>query len=633
MDNADIKYFETYEIRRIEMDYPNKCNLKVEKVFGEQQVEITLYSGLTTFIGANASGKTQTLKELRNYLKKNMGSNKVRYLSSNRIGTMEQFRSKINQYSYSVDQYNVGDQGARQARHEIETVNGDFFTMDDRKDVYIKVAERLSVLFNRQIYIRWDAGNMKVFFGKTEIEDEYSVVAEASGLVNIISILAALFDEDVQVLMIDEPEVSLHPQLQSYLLREIQKAVSSYEKVIIISTHSTEMISCNSIKDLSNLVFFSEKIVPIQIAPGMPELENRKLKDFFMRMSQVYKTGFFAKKVLLIEGASDLIICRFLSNKLDLNIDVAGSQIIPVDGKGQFPVVTKLFRLIGKEVAVLTDLDGFTDDNSIVDLFSQLPDAIKLANECGNDNISEMIRSIKSKISELVQSHKDDMKAVYETHPYWINKDDKDDEDKVIRRALVAQLFSFDNNVLQNWSDATAWMSLKTRLNSLFSILETVGCFVLKKGAIESYYLYAPNTAYSEKPSAAADEIGELQTKDNELICSKYEDVIHSLKYAALTKNVDESFAVKKELLSELALVLGVLPTVSNENEIYSIIKQAKGSSNSLFNYKIINNNDKLGVEVSLHSAIIDVSGLPFQIFTGQNVNEVVNGNVKQKNV
>ena len=544
---------------------------------------------------------------------------------------MEQFRSRINQYSYQADQYNVGDQGARQARHEIETVNGDFFTMDERKDVYIKVAERLSVLFNRQIYIRWDAGNMKVFFGKTEIEDEYSVVAEASGLVNIISILAALFDEDVQVLMIDEPEVSLHPQLQSYLLREIQKAVSGYGKVIIISTHSTEMISFNSIKDISNFIFFTEKKVPIQIEPDMPELENRKLKDFFMRMSQVYKTGFFAKKVLLIEGASDLIICRFLSNKLDLNIDVAGSQIIPVDGKGQFPVITKLFRLIGKEVAVLTDLDGFTDDNSIIDLFSQLPDAIKLANECGSDNISEMIRSIKSKISELVQSHKVDMKDVYETHPYWINKDDKDDEEKAIRRALVAQLFSFDDNVSQNWPDATAWRSLKTRLNSLFSILETVGCFVLKKGAIESYYLYASNTTYSEKPSAAADEISELQTKDNELIFNKYEDVIHSLEYASLTKNVDESFAVKKELLSELALVLGVLPTVSNDKEIYSIIKQAKGSSNSLFNYRIIKNNDKLGVEVSLQSSIIDVSGLPFQIFTGQNVNEVVNENVKQK--
>lgn len=69
---------------------------------------------------------------------------------------------------------------------------------------------------------------------------------------------------------------------------------------------------------------------------------------------------------MLIEGSSDMILCRYLCNRLNLNLDVAGSQIIPVEGKGQFPVITKLFRLIGKEVCVLTDLDGFTDDNNIV---------------------------------------------------------------------------------------------------------------------------------------------------------------------------------------------------------------------------------------------------------------------------
>lgn len=607
------------------MDYPYKCNFKVNKIFGEETIEIILHSGLTTFVGANASGKTQTLKALRDHLKNIIGTSKVRYLSSNRIGAMEQYRSRINQNQYSSDYFNVGDQNDKRVRREIETASGDFFTMDEKKDVYIKVAERLSVLFGRQIYIRWDAGNMKVFFEKTETEEEYSVVAEASGLVNVISILAAIFDEDIQVLMIDEPEVSLHPQLQSYLLREIRNAVSCYEKTVIISTHSTEMISFNSVEDLNSLVFFAEKKIPIQIAPQAPELGSQKLKDFLIRMGQVYKTGFFAKKVLLIEGASDLLICRFLSNKLDLNIDVAGSQIIPVDGKGQFPVVTKFFRLIGKEVAVLTDLDGFTDDNSVVDLFSQLPNAIELANRHGNDSIAEMIRNIKSKISELVQSHKGSMNTIYETHPYWRNKREEEEQDKVIRRALIAQLFILDDNSLYQWPATTEWMGLKTRLNFLFSILATVGCFILKRGALESYYLYASNTIYSEKPSAAADEIGGLYTESKELICSQYEDIINSLKYAALTKNVDESFAVKKELLSELALVLGVLPTVSNEKEIYSIIKQAKGSSTSLFDYRIINHNGRLGVEISLDTAIIDVSGFPFQIFTGQNVNEVVN--------
>ena len=50
-----------------------------------------------------------------------------------------------------------------------------------------------------------------------------------------------------------------------------------------------------------------------------------------------------------------------VDTNLDLNIDIAGAQIIPVEGKGQFPVITKLFRLIHKDVAILTDLDGFIE--------------------------------------------------------------------------------------------------------------------------------------------------------------------------------------------------------------------------------------------------------------------------------
>ena len=151
-------------------------------------------------------------------------------------------------------------------RHEIETASGDFFTLDDRKDVYIKVAERLSVLFKRQIFIRWGAGNMKVFFGKSGSNSEYSVAVEASGLVNIISILAALFDETIEVLLIDEPEVSLHPQLQSYLFREMTLAAKEYNKTIIISTHSAQMIELHQAADLCNYVFFSDNELPKQIA-------------------------------------------------------------------------------------------------------------------------------------------------------------------------------------------------------------------------------------------------------------------------------------------------------------------------------------------------------------------------------
>lgn len=606
------------------MKYPKTLNVKVENIFGDQDVQITLYSGLTIFVGTNASGKTQTLKKIRDIMRNEVGSNKVRYLSSNRIGNMEQYRSKIDQYTYTTDDYTFGDQATKRARLQIETACGDFFAMDERKDVFIKVSERLSVLFNRNIFIRWDAGQMKVFFGKTDSEQEYSVAAEASGLVNVISILAALFDESVEVLLIDEPEVSLHPQLQSYLLREMKNVVKKYNKTIIISTHSAEMIELNKASDLCNYIFFRKNTLPKQISPDAPELNSVKLKEFLLRMSLIYNEGFFAKKVLLIEGSSDMILCRYLCNRLDLNLDVAGSQIIPVEGKGQFPIITKLFRLIGKEVCVLTDLDGFTDDNSIINLFSELPEGTKIANDHGNENLQSMIREIKTKIDEVIRSTKDNMISIYSQHPYWINRDLEAGEDKIIRRALVAQLFTVDEDELLTWPDSQEWTSLKKRITVLLDILEELGCFILRKGTIESYYTFSPNTTFNGKPSAAAHEVSCWEEKSTEQIYEHFSDITRSLQFAALEKNVDESFAVKKELLSELALILGILPEVSTEKEILSCIKQSKGSVDSLFDYKIINENKRLGVEVSLKSEIIDVAGFPFKAFVGDNVNSLI---------
>lgn len=606
------------------MKYPKTLNVKVENIFGDQDVQITLYSGLTIFVGTNASGKTQTLKKIRDIMRNEVGSNKVRYLSSNRIGNMERYRSKIDQYTYTTDDYTFGDQATKRARLQIETACGDFFAMDERKDVFIKVSERLSVLFNRNIFIRWDAGQMKVFFGKTDSEQEYSVAAEASGLVNVISILAALFDESVEVLLIDEPEVSLHPQLQSYLLREMKNVVKKYNKTIIISTHSAEMIELNKASDLCNYIFFRKNTLPKQISPDAPELNSVKLKEFLLRMSLIYNEGFFAKKVLLIEGSSDMILCRYLCNRLDLNLDVAGSKIIPVEGKGQFPIITKLFRLIGKEVCVLTDLDGFTDDNSIINLFSELPEGTKIANDHGNENLQSMIREIKTKIDEVIRSTKDNMISIYSQHPYWINRDLEAGEDKIIRRALVAQLFTVDEDELLTWPDSQEWTSLKKRITVLLDILEELGCFILRKGAIESYYTFSPNTTFNGKPSAAAHEVSCWEEKSTEQIYEHFSDITRSLQFAALEKNVDESFAVKKELLSELALILGILPEVSTEKEILSCIKQSKGSVDSLFDYKIINENKRLGVEVSLKSEIIDVAGFPFKAFVGDNVNSLI---------
>jgi len=284
------------------MTYP----IEKEVEINEEIIKLTIYSGLTILIGPNGSGKTRVLKQLKKCSFDDIDISQIRYLSSNRIGDLEQYRSRINQYDYSNDDYTLGDKSTKRAKHQIEIAKGDFFVMDDRKDVFIKVSERLSVLFNRNMFIRWDSGKLKVFFSKKDSDKEYSVILEASGLLNLVS-----------------------------MLNEIKKVAGDYneqgKKLIVMSTHSTEMIDINKVNDLPNYVFFlDDGSAPKQIEQSDDVLKNKKLKELIIRMSQSYKSAFFSKRPLLVEGISDLILCNYFDNKYELNLGVAGTQIVPI---------------------------------------------------------------------------------------------------------------------------------------------------------------------------------------------------------------------------------------------------------------------------------------------------------------
>ena len=606
------------------------CKFNVPHVFNEHEVTLTLYKGLTFLIGPNGTGKTQTLHSLRDFLQRQ--KKKVRYLSSNRIGMMEQCRSQCDQYSHDRTDYSFGGQSAKKMRERIETATGDFFTMDARRDVFIKVAERLSVLFKRQVSLRWDEGNLKVFVSRTGAKNEYSVALEASGLVNVISILAAVYDPDIEFLLIDEPEVSLHPQLQAYLLREIREACDLTSKTVVLSTHSQEMISIGRAEDICRYVFFSEGKLPLQMKPEEEVLKSSKLQEFLWRMGEVYKIGFFAKKVLLIEGVSDLILCKAISRKLSLAIDVAGCQIIPVDGKGQFPIVAKLFLALGKEVSILTDLDGFLDDAEVVNIFNTQEKAITIANACSARSLSEMVHGVKTDLDNLMRRTYHNLVPIYKSHPYYKKESEtelnanSEKRMQTIKRALVAELFSRSDEDVLRWEGGKEWRSLRVRFESVLEALEKAGCYVLRKGAIESYYQFANNAAYEEKPSNAVKEVEGMTPLSNDDVEAHYDVMVRALKSVAITEVVDESYAVRKELLSELALAMEVVGNKQDatESDVTAAIKQSKGLVNSLFKYEVVHENGKAGLKVLSNAATLKIKGMPFVIYSGENVNTKV---------
>ncbi|WP_205685002.1 AAA family ATPase [Citrobacter portucalensis] len=268
------------------MSFPLELTAQIASHNENFNRKVTLNSGLTVLLGPNGSGKTHLLRGLKQSLHKHTNGKHVRFLSAGRMGMLEQFRSDYDGHrggSPYYDGANYGSKSDAVRRHQMETINGDFQTLAERADILIKIQERLRKLFKRDILIEWDGGSLKILFSRLDIDAKsYSSGREASGLMHLVGILAALYDDDVGALLLDEPEVSLHPQLQAFLLHEIlsvsgHPSEGTNKKIVIIATHSTEMLQIQKPEDLLSLVFCYDLIrEPVQIPVDAGELKNKK---------------------------------------------------------------------------------------------------------------------------------------------------------------------------------------------------------------------------------------------------------------------------------------------------------------------------------------------------------------------
>ena len=595
------------------MEFPLSITANINSHEGHFSREIELRSPLTFIVGPNGSGKTHLLKGLKKSFNV-PADKKVRFISAGRLAPLEQYRSKTNQYSYDIDEASLGDKDVGKQRHQIETISGDFHTLYKRPDIFIKVQERLRKLFKRDIKIEWDSGYLKVFFLRVEASNTYySSAREASGLLHLVGILSALYDDDVEVLLIDEPEVSLHPQLQAFLLKEITRVAGipgedSYKKIIVMATHSTEMIKISKTDDLLSFIFCNDlKEEPIQISKNAGELKNKHVKSLVARLGQEHKLALFSRTPLLVEGPSDVIICNALSDKLDLNLEAAGSQILPINGKEAMSETVKLFRLMGKTPTVLVDADAFADSLNLVrDYFhnEQIQNAAdRLASKNGHSGILALAKNIYDDFCSLVQNNWDDIANIAQNHSYFTLSENEFLNKK--RSALCTVLN--DQNLNDDWNN------IKNRLSLLFDIFEKMGLFILKKGALESYY-HDDNNVIRDKVDAAVTESEYILSSLEELE-STYQDILKCLKYASDSESIDESRAIRDELLSFVSPIHAHY--AEGEENLNTL-----GRQSSIFHHRI---NDEGKLEVSITSKVLDVKGFPIILNKDDDVRKVIN--------
>lgn len=605
------------------MDFPLNLNCFIDSQNGRLEKQVYINGAFTCILGPNGSGKTHLLRAMKSSIHPFIGQKKTTFISAGRIGLLEQYRSDYyGQNHINYDGLEFGSKDSIVRRHQIETLNGAYQILALRPDILLKIKERLQKLFGRDLIINWDGGMLKILFSKLDGSQPYSSGREASGLMHLVGILATLYDDEIGALFIDEPEVSLHPQLQAFLLTEILGVAGlpddySNKKIIVIATHSTEMLKINKPVDLASLIFcYDLNEDPVQIPPDEETLENKKIKNLISKLGQEHKLTLFSKRPLLVEGPSDVVICNTLANKINIFLEASGSQILPVIGKDQLPVVVKLFKLLGKNPVVLADADGLSDG---ADLLNQLlllyPDIDYQVSEMGHGRAFDMVKNLNSDFVNHLNQNWSDIENLAHQHAYWINGH-IENEIKAKKRSAFSVLLTHDLSVIKQLPNGNSWASIRRRFEALLSSLENVGIFFLRKGSIEAYYCYSDPITSEDKIDAAIDELAFINEQDQSLIETKYNDIVRCLKFAAATDPINETRALRDLVLSVVPPCIAKMNDPENCEDLNIFAKFLLQEKASIFNLE--KNGDFL--KVHLNSKIINANNFPLQIHKDSDV-------------
>lgn len=182
------------------------------------------------------------------------------------------------------------------------------------------------------------------------------------------------FIDDGLLFVFDEPEVNLHPLAQDWLAEKLTELAKSGIQ-ILITTHSPYFLNLLNIESLyivrknqgqtyvKNLT--ASELMNHCLTTGVSHKilnESNVVNYYAYQATREILKGFFAKKIVLVEGRTEELALPVWLKKVGLNTLEEGIDFINVHGKPNLAKWWRFFTAYNIPTYVVFDIDHFSKD-------------------------------------------------------------------------------------------------------------------------------------------------------------------------------------------------------------------------------------------------------------------------------
>ena len=357
-------------------------SIKIEGLRGFSKEQTLIFSkpngkkgsGLTTLVGINNSGKTTIIEAIKYYncdvnnISFSQGKRNIKcdgkvsieytdfdgnnYILKTKEGGGSQVEISNSEYQIDGTEIPFILPSRRHVNYEINSnfyqsnrydyVNNEIYNTKVREPIIDSFHQRIfnwelnKDRFNELLYkvldksLQWyieqnDNGSYYLAF-KSDENSIHSSEGIGDGIWSVFTIIDAIYDAtEKSVVVIDEPELSLHPMYQKKVLELLLEA--SKTKQIIISTHSPYFISWNALKNGGMLYRTYKKENNICVC----SLKENDIKFITSSLNNYYNPhiwGIDAKElfflednIIIVEGQEDVIAFNKICDELNIHIN------------------------------------------------------------------------------------------------------------------------------------------------------------------------------------------------------------------------------------------------------------------------------------------------------------------------